>query len=82
MDDWQAAIANTLNRALNAAVDIRVYKETGVQQGAIWHPNAQQPTQPLPYQQAGASAAGGLPSWLPAALIVGAVALVAWRLAK
>lgn len=93
MDDWQQAMGDAIARAANLAADVVVYKETGVKQGGLaqaaptgpsWFPTYSQPNAALGVGQAGAptGAAAGLPQWLPVLLIVGAVGLIAWKLAK
>lgn len=86
MDSWQAELAaslsSALGRAANAAVDIEVLKRTGVASGPTFAPNAQVSTVPLAPGQAGVIPAGGLPSWVPVAAVVLAVALVVYRIAK
>lgn len=86
MDDWQSSVSSSLadafDRAVNAAVDISIMKETGIKQGPTFTPNSQQANPVLQAGAAGYGAASGLPQWVPMLAIAAAVALVVWKLAK
>lgn len=73
--DWQQALAESITKIGNAAVDIAVYRETaGGVQGTSITPNIQQPTTPLQTAQLQANAQSALMQYAP--WIIGAVALV------
>lgn len=86
MDDWQDQIAQslvgTIDRALSAAVDVAIMKETGIKQGPTFSGNTQQSTAVLQPGAFGVMAGGGLPQWVPVALMLAAGALIVWKLAK
>lgn len=86
MDGWQDEIAQSLSgafdRAVNAAVDVAIMKETGIKQGPTFSGNTQQRTDLMRVAQPGVMQGGAMPQWVPMLAIVAAVALVAWKLAK
>lgn len=85
MDDFWSGIAESIggavDRGINAAVDVAIFKETGVRSGPTWTPNMQQPTRPL--NPGAGLPSSGLPSWvLPAALALVAGVVVVRMMRK